>query len=211
MTTATYQPNPTAGMDTYINTGDETPKGTDNILSLNNNQKILIKFDVSGIPSPSICSSAVLSLYSYTTSSMHGNVYTAYSILSANIGWTEAGATWNTIDGSTNWAGSAGCSTPGTDYDASSIGSCVMNATWLHENQFSLTPSVVTSWFGASNYNYGVVIKTDEINSGFVYSSDETTYTAYRPKLVVVYSVSGVVHRRTFQPMGMRSGSRRPS
>lgn len=207
MTTATYQPSG-AGIDTYINVSTETGHGTETNLFLNTNQRILIKFDISDISASATCSSATMSLYSYLTSTMTGDTWTVYSILAANSAWNES-ATWNTQDGSNNWSGSAGCSTPGTDYNASSIGSCVMNDTWLTNNQFSLTPSVVTTWFGGSNTNYGMVIRTSAASStGTVYSSDETTQTAQRPKLVVVYSISGVEFRRTFSPIGSRMGSR---
>lgn len=207
MTTATYQPG-SSGIDTYINVSTETGHGTEATLSLNTNQRILIKFDVSDISSTATCSSAVMSLYSYVTSAMTGDTWTAYPILVANSAWDEA-ATWNTRDGSNNWSGSAGCSTSGTDYNATAIGSCVMNETWLHDNQFSLTAATVKTWFGGSNTNYGMVIRTSAASdTGIVYSSDEATLTTNRPKLVVTYSLSGVTYRRTFSPIGTRSGSR---
>lgn len=211
MTTATYQPDPSGGIDTYITADDEINRGTTYYVSLNSNQRVLIKFDVSDIPTDSICSSATMSLYTYAGLGT-GDTWTAYPILLANANWTETGATWNTTNGSDTWAGSSGCSTAGTDYSSSSIGSCVMNEDFVNENQFSLTPSIVKTWFGVSNQNYGMVITTDSaLKTLFVYTSDETTNTAQRPKLVVVYSLGGVVYRRTFQPMGMRSGSRRPA
>lgn len=211
MTTATYQPNPSAGIDTYVSLDGEINYGTVYYTSLNTNSRVLIKFDVSDISSDSICSSATMSLYTYAGDGT-GDTWTAYPILPANGDWTETGATWTTKNGIDSWAGSSGCSTSGTDYSATPIGSCVMNETFVSQNQFSLTPSVVKTWFGSSNQNYGMVIRTDAtLNTLFTYSSDETTNTAQRPKLVVVYSLSGVVYRRTFQPMGMRSGSRRPA
>lgn len=211
MTTATYHPNPAAGIDTYIAVSDETNYGTVNYAQLNTNHRLLIKFDVSDIDQNMVCSSAVMSLYTQAGVGT-GDTWTAYSILPANGDWTETGATWNTKNGSNAWAGSSGCSTSGTDYNATQIGSCVMNEDFASENQFSLTPSVVRTWFGVSNQNYGMVIRTNAAtNSLSVYTSDETTNTLQRPKLVIVYSVGGIVYRRTFQPMGMRSGSRRPA
>lgn len=208
MSTSTFQPG-SSGIDVCISTSDEGFHGNDATFFLSNSQRLLIKFDISSIGSSNVCSSAVMSLYSYVTSTMTGDTYTAYSVLAANSGWNE-NATWNTKDGSNNWAGSAGCSTSGTDYNGTSIGSCVMNDAWLHENQFSLTPSVVTTWFGASNSNYGILILNPTIHTGTLYSSDEATYTAYRPKLVVDYTLGGTKHRRTFSPLGSRAGSRQP-
>lgn len=210
MTTATYQPTPGNGIDTYISTSDETNYGTVYYVSLNTGQRVLIRFDVSDIPVDAICNSATMSLFT-SAGVGTGDTWTAYSILSANGDWTETGATWNTKNGTDSWAGSSGCSTPGTDYNATPIGSCVMDETFVHENQFSLASSAIETWFGVSNQNYGIVIRTNAAsNTLFIYSSDEMTNTAQRPKLVVVYSMSGVVYRRTFTPMGLRSGSRRP-
>lgn len=207
MTINSYQPG-ASGIDVMINVSDESYHGADTTLTLNTNQRILIRFDISDIPAIATCTSATMSLYSYLTSAMTGDTWTAYSVLSANSSWDES-ATWDTIDGSTSWAGSSGCSTSGTDYNGTAIGSCVMNETWLTNNQFTLTPSVVKTWFGISNTNYGMVLFTDApSNTGFVYSSDETTYTSYRPKLVVDYTLLSVSHRRTFQALGTRIGSR---
>lgn len=207
MTTASYQPG-TAGIDVNITAGDETDHGSDALLFLNVNKRVLIKFDISDISSSAICTSATMSLYSYVTSTMTGDTWTAYPILSANSAWDES-ATWNTIDGATAWAGSSGCSTSGTDYNATSIGSSVMNDSWLTNNQFNLTPSVVTTWFGGSNSNYGMVVFTNApLHTGTVYSSDEATYVTYRPKLVVNYTIASIAHRRTFSSMGTRIGSR---
>ncbi|MBK8871862.1 MAG: DNRLRE domain-containing protein [Elusimicrobia bacterium] len=100
MTVATYQPG-SGGIDTYVNVSTETGHGTEATLSLNTNQRILIKFDISDISSTATCSSAVMSLYSYVTSAMTGDTWTAYPILVANSAWDEA-ATWNTRDGSNN-------------------------------------------------------------------------------------------------------------
>jgi len=46
MTSASYQPG-TAGIDVYITSGDETDHGSDALLFLNVNGRILIKFDIS--------------------------------------------------------------------------------------------------------------------------------------------------------------------
>lgn len=206
MTTSNYQPG-SSGIDTCISSGDETSNGSETYFLISNQQRILIKFDISDISSSAICSSATLSLYSYSSSAMTGDTYTAYSVLAANNSWDES-ATWNTRDGSNNWAGSAGCSTSGTDYNGTSIGSCVMNETFLSENQFPLTPSTVTTWFGGSNLNYGIIIFNPAIRSGGLYASDETINTAYRPKLSVTYSLSGLKYRKTFSSLGTKIGSR---
>lgn len=208
MTIATYQPG-SAGIDTYVSVTGAVNHGSEPYVIVNAGNHGLIKFDVSDIPSTAECVSAVLSLYSWAGIGT-GDTWRAYPIKSANSGWTESGADGLTIDGSTPWAGSDGCSTSGTDYESTEIGSCVMNENFVQENQFSLTPSIVKTWFGVSNFNHGMVIFTDHAtHSLFVVSSDsDPDYAAYRPKLVIDYDTSGVLYRRTFSRIGPNYGLR---
>lgn len=208
MTISTYQPG-AEGIDTYVPISGVTNHGADPYVLVNAGNHGLIKFDLSDIPSTAECVGAVLSLYSWAGTGT-GDTWTVYSIKSANSGWTESGADGSTIDGSTPWAGSNGCSTSGTDYESTGIGSCVMNENFVQENQFSLTSSVVRTWFGVSNTNYGMVIFTNHAShSLFVVSSDsEPVYSAFRPKLVVDYDSSGLLYRRTFSRIGPNYGLR---
>lgn len=204
MTIATYQPGPSDGIDTFLKL---TEQGTSILLTgyAPTGGRVLIKFDLSNIPSPSTCISAVLSFW--PLSGVSGNTWTAYSILSANSGWTESGATWTTKDGSTPWAGSDGCSTSGTDYNGTSIGSI----TWANNNNeqtLSLDTSVVQNWFGASNTNYGIIFIPNSVGTGLsVFSSDYTDDAGKRPKLVVNYSY-GTVQRRSLSSLGAGIGKR---
>lgn len=197
-----YQPSD--GIDTYLS--GETNRGGDPLLQMPPTGRVLIKFDISDISSSAICSSCVMSLYT-APSSVGSDTWTVYSILSANSTWTESGATWATKDGSNAWAGSDGCSTSGTDYNATAIGSVAMNNSFAFENQFTLTPATVQTWFGGSNTNYGMLIRTNaSLNSFYVVASETGDYPLLKPKLVVNYGLSGVRYRRTFH--GTRMGSR---
>lgn len=206
MTTATYQP--ASGIDTYIGSGSIQGPTTTYMLINTTPYNGLIKFDISDIDGSAICSSATMSLYSYSTAGTNGTIY-AYSILVANNGWTEAGATGASKDGTNQWAGGANsiCGVSGTDYNATPIGSCAWDETVGHENQFSLTPSVVESWFGVSNENYGMVLIAGAGADVTACSSDHAT-SSLRPKLSVTYTISGVKYRRTFSASGTRMGSR---
>ena len=208
MTLATYQPD-SNGTDTYVYISGSINFGGSEYILVNSNNHGLIKFDVSDIPSTADCVSATMSLYSWAGTGT-GDTWTAYSIKSANSGWTELGATGDTIDGTTSWAGSGGCSTSGTDYDSVAIGSCVMSENFVQENQFVLSPSIVKTWFGASNLNFGMVLFTNHAShSLFVVSSDsDPAYSAFRPKLFVDYDTSGTLYRRTFSRIGPNSGLR---
>ena len=112
--------------------------------------------------------------------------------------------------GSTNWAGSGGCSTDGVDLDYSSaIGSAVIDVSADGiENQFTLTTSVVQGWIASPSSNSGMVIFVNDTSGAEYVHSSESATSSYRPKLVVDYTSSGVKYRRTISPFGARIGSR---
>ncbi len=207
MTTASYQPG-TAGIDTFIGSGPVKGPTSTYLIINTTPYNALIKFDISDIPESAVCSSATLSLYSYSDAVAGGTVY-AHSILVANDGWTEGGADGEVKDGVNAWAGGANaiCGVSGTDYNSTPLGSCAWNVTIGFENQFSLTPSVVESWFGVTNENYGMVFIAGAGTDAVACSSDHAT-ASLRPKLSVTYEIPGVKHRRTFSSMGTRIGSR---
>lgn len=151
MTIATFQPDGTDGVDTFL---DNTPQGSNVLLTMfwGGAGRVLIKFDISSISPDAVCTSAVLSLWG--ESGTAGSTWTAYSILSGNSGWNE-NATITTKDGTNAWAGSDGCSTSGTDYNGTSIGSL----TWANNNNeqtMTLTTATVQSWINSS-VNHGIL------------------------------------------------------
>jgi hypothetical protein len=170
--------------------------------------KELYEFDASSIADTATCDSATLYVYKAVQSgTSEAFTITLYSIASGNAAWTEgtksyaaAGSgepCWNALasDGAggvtTAWAGSAGLSTSGTDYEASSLGSFNGNKNDVAGTEYStaLTPSRVEGWFGATNTNYGL-LATLSGNAEDLATSDHAT-TGYRPKLVVVYTEGG--------------------
>lgn len=177
--------------------------GTSPSFSVVNNLKILLFFDVSSITSTDLCSSAVLSLWN--TVSNYAITIDAYAILSGNSGWTES-ATDTTINGTNTWAGSNWCNTSGVDYNGTSIGSATSNTGFYVKTDWNLTPSVVKTWFGATNSNYGFFLKTSSANSNFYFTREETTFTTYRPKLTITHGPA--VQRRTLSGIGTKIGSR---
>ena len=158
----------------------------------------LLRFDCSSISSAATCDSATIYLYVAYADTSSANYY---SIASANNDWIEgihndATATanepcWNYRKYNTvNWAGSVGCSTSGTDYEASSLGT--VSVEWNDpvgtEKASSLTASRIEDWFGVSNTNYGLLLNSE---AGAWFASAEDATTAYRPKLVVEYEEGG--------------------
>ncbi len=170
-------------------------------------QHNLLRFNLSAIPANATCISAKLCLYhNYAP---EGDAYCngdVFSIAEANKDWIEGTGNfdialagepcWDALeaDGSeevqTAWAGSAGCSTSGTDYESTSLGSFsfYMDEVLGHEYTIDLLASRIEDWFGASNTNYGIIIipTSGDMHVG---SSDNST-PGYRPKLVVTYQES---------------------
>lgn len=213
--TLILQPGPSDGMDvTLKSSSPQYNYGQDTELEIVNNGPFggsvrsvsLLKFDLSSIPSGSICDSAVLDLWGTTgVSGIGSNTWIplyVFSILSANEEWSTTegtppwiGATWFKKYGSDDWAGSVGCMTSGVDFNATEIGTGV-NTKWNGADphvpdSINLTPAVVQTWFGSTNTNYGIRVYTtpeDQVGhdnlTGYVYSSDFTT-AEKRPRLTV--------------------------
>lgn len=169
-------------------------------------QHALLKFDLSPLPKSYHCIDAKLYLYhDYSPEGSGLNTGKVYSVTAANWLWIEGSGDidiakqgepcWNAreADGSggvqTPWAGSAGCSTAGIDYDAAPIGSWSFDADSPlgTEVVIDLDTSVVEAWFGSPNSNYGIIlIADDNIHSAHV-GSAENANPDYRPKMVVRY------------------------
>jgi hypothetical protein len=180
-----------AGKDTYLKASTPTANyGSDDGIRIDTGSGHvgLLEFDLSSIPADAACVSATLYLYVQTGGSSTDTIY-VHELLSANADWTEAAATWNTKDGASPWAGSAGCGTSGTDYDATALGSATFpgsNPPVGTEIAISLTPAAVQDWFGDSNQNYGIRLHMGTFER-YLCSSDHAT-PGYRPQLVVDYT-----------------------
>lgn len=154
----------------------------------------LLKFDVSSIAASSTCDSATL--YLYTAEAQDNQDYTRNQVVYRMArAWTEAGATWNTYDGSNNW-GTAGASNTSTDREASTIASTSVTANRAIgvETQFSLSASAVQDWWDGDYTNNGIQVRdsADDTDNCFsTYGSSDNGTTGYRPKLVVEYTEGG--------------------
>jgi hypothetical protein len=211
MTTFTdgYGGDVDTAVDTLLHSGNPTYNyGTSSIISLDEfapYYKELMKFYLSAIPAGATCNSARLYMYHEELGSAMAFTVTVYSIALANAAWIEgtknaalAGAgepCWNALaaDGAggvtTAWAGSAGCSTSGTDYEASAIGSFSGDRGDAAGTEYyaELNTTRVAGWFGVSNTNYGIVFWNTANKVEYLCSSDHAT-TGWRPKLVVDYT-----------------------
>jgi hypothetical protein len=179
------------------------------------NSRAILQFDLSSIPTGSTIEAgddAILYMYHYVQGSASAFTATFYSIGVDNKTWIEGtgiGSAANASAGepcynalaadgaggvTTAWHGSAGLSTSGEDYEASSIGSFAGDRADAVGTEYHahLTKARVQNWFSETNTNYGILLiptgnaSADHQSLG---SSDHAT-TGYRPKLVVVYTAA---------------------
>lgn len=132
-----------------------------------------------------------------------------YSISQANADWVAgvsegqalAGEScWNAkaADGSggvtTPWAGSAGCSTPGTDYEPTPIGTVILNTGDPQFTTYEVELDVdrLSGWRGQTNTNYGIIV-LPQGGTQRHWSTAESGNAAYRPRLVALIS-EPVIH-----------------
>lgn len=198
-------PTLTDGYGGDVDTGkDTTLRSTNTDASYGNasalgNSVVLLGFDCSSVPATATCDNAILILYN-TTTSVSNRSTTINEFLSGNGDWIEGSSSDPATDGSptwdykaqtgsgsgTAWAGSAGASSSGTDYSATTLGtiSYIANDPVDTEYQIELTASDVADWFGLANENYGMRFAINIIN----WHSSESSTAGCRPKLVVDYT-----------------------
>ena len=116
----TWQPAEGVAIDTYIDEANPAVNYAGHVnLSVGagavpGNMDVLMKWDLSSIAAGSTIEIATLYLWA---EALNANIDDACitRLLPANTAWTEAGCTWNTMDGVNAWAGGAGCEVAGTD------------------------------------------------------------------------------------------------
>jgi len=196
---------PTAGYndtrDTYLdslNTTTNYGAGTNttplyslNLDGDNPEAPVLIKWDISAIPSGSIVSSATITFV------CAGDSSDEYELYEMKLNWvegdstSESGADWGTYDGSTNWqtAGAQGANDRGSDV----LGTILLPNTPGQPYNINLNQdgiALVQAWINGTKPNYGIIIQ-DYVptNGGDVYSREHGT-PSYRPKLTIEYTPS---------------------
>lgn len=174
--TTTIQPDQTAGKDTALTTySPDSNYGTNQYIYAgarsNLTSRLLIQFDLSSIPTGASISSTDLSLYCNNVEAASGKSLSAHKITTA---WDESTATWNNQP-----------SYDGTAIDTISVADVSAWYAW------DIT-SLASGWHGGTITNYGAIIKAvneaDTASYKRFYSSDYTTDTSLRPKLVVEYT-----------------------
>lgn len=144
----------------------------------------LVKFNVSSLAGATATSA---SLIFYTNNPSIASGINIYSILAANSGWTELGATWNhAVHDTVEWAGGEnGCGISGTDHNATPIGALPAG---LHNASdpinIILTITQVQDWLDSGHY--GMILEEGGYSVGLC-TSDYTT-SGCRPSLMIEYT-----------------------
>lgn len=172
-----------------------------------NIDRFLIEFDISSIPGTATINSATLYFYiADATYSYASTLIDIYDISAANADWVEGTVNGTTEVGSscwdkkiyntTNWAGSAGLSTAGTDYINSVIGTLTVPNPPNLGTEFtaSLDTTAVGTWRTTNNGQFVRARTESGSNQGAHMGSSDHATTGYRPKLVVDYSTGGLLH-----------------
>lgn len=150
-------------------------------------RRLLIKFDLSSIPSNATFSAATLRLYDTGTDvTDNARTMNVHRLLRA---FTETTATWNTTDGSTNW-GTAGADNTTTDRETGTVGTISMpNPPVVGYVDITLTASLVQDWVDGDLTNNGFLLKmsTEGDDLHRFDSRNETN----KPELVITYTVPG--------------------
>lgn len=199
MATITLQPNAAAGVDVYIRNGIYAGNnfGVANLLIGETNAdtttaRVLIKFDLSSLPSDATIISATLSLYATSDLSDNARTFRVYRQKRAWVEGTQdnavntTGASWNEYSPGNSWQTAGGFGA--NDCEQTDIGSRAFTATETLSQfkDFTLTPTTKS----ALDLGNGWLVKADtEANDAYGFPSSDNATAANRPKLVIVYKV----------------------
>lgn len=191
--------NQACDRDTKVTSGGVSTRnyGTSVTILGGTSDKMLLWWDLSSIPSGSVVNSATLTLYQAGAAAANAFTLTAYAIKSGNGGWIEG--TKNNATAGTGepcwdykeyntvaWAGSAGLSTAGTDYDSSSIGTVNGNRSDANGTAYAITLTGSALEAMIAGGNYGILVVTSS-GCGAIASAENST-SGYRPKLEIDYT-----------------------
>ncbi len=182
--------------DTFVNVGEGSVNYSTNNLSLNTYtwpintvaNRIVIKWDVSAIPSNATIHSATLSLYMYGYEGSGGDDQYDISIHKIiNHNPVISACTWNTYDGVNAWTGGSngGAQDMAAAEDTNTIDKTAGYKSWTVTN-------MVQDWVSNPLSNYGMMLDSDSTaasDSNRFFRPTEYSNPDQRPELVVTYSV----------------------
>jgi Tfp pilus assembly protein PilX len=182
--TYTLQPNPTAGIDTYIEFNNNKNFGNSNVMwGYPNLDYPMVKFDLSMFPAGALPLVSTLSLFQNSGATGTGNV----SLQRMSNAWVEGtgsnspldGATWNTSDGSTAWPVGGYYHPQAVTSVAYASGSNI----WVDFD----TTDIATAWLLGRYPNHGVIALFSAGVGSVKYQSSDEANAARRPKMIINY------------------------
>lgn len=199
LTAATLADSVTVTHDTQLNS-ISTPfiqytnynYGASPELNLSDNNRFLMYFDMSG--ATGAIESATLRLYrSGATAATGFRSIAAHALLAGNAGWIEGDQTgfpaqpgeptWGHFAYATGyWAGTAGASTPGADYDNTPLGSATQPATsqWF---SVDLDAGTLEAWRQDDSANCGMLLIISGGSDYLPIAAGEYAAAEYRPRI----------------------------
>ena len=171
----------------------------------------LMRFDVTALAGQYASVDAVtLRLFPISVDTLAPDSVNAFRVAPANAAWVEGTgvgvtgsdppdtgeSTWaQRVQGSQNWAGSAGASTAGTDYAVTAIGSTPFSAATgtgvANPFDIVLTPAQLAATFAdwTAGNNSGLFLRVSaESDRSITFHSAEAADPAVRPELIVTYT-----------------------
>jgi hypothetical protein len=173
--------------DTYIseaspttNYGTATPLLLDGDTTGGKDAYVLLKWDVTAIPSGSTVQSAKVKFYVTNASTQ------TYEFYALNRAWVETQATWNLAATGSSW------SVPGakgsTDRGSTVRGTVTATATGaVTVTLNSSGVSLVQSWVNSPSSNHGFLLADSANADSLQFASREATTASQRPRLEVTY------------------------
>jgi len=186
--------SPTA--DTRIGNSIGSNQGTLDVLStynFNNNQRTLLQFDLSALPTNTTVNSAILVLQRDSALHNGGDSGKLTYVFRLTNSWVETQVTWNNRSTGNPWA------TAGSDYvgttgvlNVSPYASNTLNLVdYVSPGIFALSNNVTTlvaEWVGGVYTNLGFAVTGEYLNQ-LVYHSREASNAALRPALILDFTI----------------------
>lgn len=180
MTDATTVQVSASGDTLIVSTSPTSNFGTLATLQERTGKVSTVVFDLSAIPvNASVTSSKVLLTCNTGTNGVSTELHRMLRP------WTELGATWNTYDGTSNWA-TAGAANSTIDYNSTVLATF----TWTSiddQIEIAVPTSIVESWVNGSASNYGFRISPTSATE-LRFHSREAATAGFRPLLEISYT-----------------------
>ncbi|GHA15260.1 DNRLRE domain-containing protein [Oceanisphaera arctica] len=181
-TSLVLQPAAAAGKDTYLDDGSPgTNWGAVPEMRISNKTNVqkrgLLNFDLSGIPTAALITSATLEM---NLEGIGSGSIAAIDLHRVTRDWHQTQANWNQARTSVNWT------SPGGDVDPTAITSAVIDPLAPGATQWDIT-ALVGDWVAGTQNNYGLMLLGSPGVNHADFSSSNHATAALRPKLTIRY------------------------